>query len=449
MNDDKIGLSRRKMLVGLGAVGVASAGAGLGTTAYFNDTETFENNTLTAGELDLFVHVDYSEDQGSYGDYSTPEGTYIDGNVVGGSEGDALSIEVSDLKPGDSGEGEFCFSIVDNPAYMWMCGELTANDENGQTEPETDADATNGDPGEGMGELADAMQVTVSYCTADGEDGDEIVSGSLADVMNALSNGVPLHGDGNPDAPIANRVPFDGVDSALDEDDEPNIDDQCVCFEWVVPTSVGNEIQTDSVAFDFEFYAEQARHNDGTNNPCVDVEKVDGDGWGKLEIDDFGTSDMQAKIRSPYPGVEQFAGLGTAGGSSVVTSAENALPDDEFVDFELAYDGAGTLDWTVDGVTTTYNNADLGVPTDKIEITARADTGGAETTVQNVELATDSVVKTFSQLVADDSGKKYCGWVGVPDLADGFTLSGEVALDYDLAVTSELVAMYVHVDTSA
>ena len=39
MNDDTIGLSRRKMLVGLGAVGVASAGAGLGTTAYFNDTE--------------------------------------------------------------------------------------------------------------------------------------------------------------------------------------------------------------------------------------------------------------------------------------------------------------------------------------------------------------------------------------------------------------------------
>ncbi|WP_218054136.1 SipW-dependent-type signal peptide-containing protein, partial [Halorubrum sp. SD626R] len=119
MNDDKIGLSRRKMLVGLGAVGVASAGAGLGTTAYFNDTESFENNELTAGSLDLFVHVDYSEDQGSYAQYSTEPGTYVDGNTVGidgqGSTGDPLSIQVSDLKPGDSGEGEFCFSIVDNP----------------------------------------------------------------------------------------------------------------------------------------------------------------------------------------------------------------------------------------------------------------------------------------------------------------------------------------------
>ena len=48
-NIDSIGLSRRTVLAGLGAVGVASAGAGLGTTAYFNDTESFEGNQLTAG----------------------------------------------------------------------------------------------------------------------------------------------------------------------------------------------------------------------------------------------------------------------------------------------------------------------------------------------------------------------------------------------------------------
>jgi predicted ribosomally synthesized peptide with SipW-like signal peptide len=293
-NGRTIGLSRRKMLVGLGAVGVASAGAGLGTTAYFNDTETFENNELTAGELDLFIHVDYSEDQGSFAQYATPEGTFINGNVVGGGEGEPLSIDVEDLKPGDSGEGEFCFSIVDNPAYMWMCGELTANDENGQTEPEADDDSTGGDPGPGMGEIADAMEVSVSYCTPDGEVGNEIVSGSLRDVMLALRAGVPLYGDGDPSAPVANRPAFEGVEAPFDESDEPVVAEQCVCFEWVVPTSVGNEIQTDSVTFDFEFYAEQARHNDGTNNPCVEFDTVlttdadtgvdrDGDGQGDAE----------------------------------------------------------------------------------------------------------------------------------------------------------------------
>jgi predicted ribosomally synthesized peptide with SipW-like signal peptide len=270
-NDNTVGLSRRRVLGGLGAIGVASAGAGLGTSAYFSDSEAFENNTLTAGSLDLFVHVDYSEDQGSYAQYSTPPGTFIDGNVVGGEEeGEPLSIQVSDLKPGDSGEGEFCFSIVDNPAYMWMCGELTANDENGQTEPEADVDETTG---EGMGEIADAMEVTVSYCTDDGEGGnvigEEIISGSLAEVMLALQAGVPLSGDGDSDAPLDGRTPFEGVTEPF-VDEAVNAAEQCVCFEWEVPVEVGNEIQTDSVEFDFEFYAEQSRHNDGTHNPCVD-----------------------------------------------------------------------------------------------------------------------------------------------------------------------------------
>ncbi|WP_135661991.1 vWA domain-containing protein [Halorhabdus rudnickae] len=48
-------LSRRKVLAGLGTIGLAGAGAGFGTTAYFSDEETYENNTLTAGSLDLTV----------------------------------------------------------------------------------------------------------------------------------------------------------------------------------------------------------------------------------------------------------------------------------------------------------------------------------------------------------------------------------------------------------
>ena len=55
-NDPKLhSLSRRKMLAGLGAVGFASAGAGLGTSAFFSDQENFENNSLMAGELDMLV----------------------------------------------------------------------------------------------------------------------------------------------------------------------------------------------------------------------------------------------------------------------------------------------------------------------------------------------------------------------------------------------------------
>ena len=58
-NPDRFHLSRRKTLAALGTIGAASAGAGLGTSAFFSDEETYENNTLTAGSLDL--KVDWEE----------------------------------------------------------------------------------------------------------------------------------------------------------------------------------------------------------------------------------------------------------------------------------------------------------------------------------------------------------------------------------------------------
>ena len=58
-NPDRFHLSRRKTLAALGTIGAASAGAGLGTSAFLSDEETYENNTLTAGSLDL--KVDWEE----------------------------------------------------------------------------------------------------------------------------------------------------------------------------------------------------------------------------------------------------------------------------------------------------------------------------------------------------------------------------------------------------
>jgi predicted ribosomally synthesized peptide with SipW-like signal peptide len=52
---EEIELPRRKILAGLGAVGVGSAAGGMGTTAFFSDTESFQGNTMVAGELDLLV----------------------------------------------------------------------------------------------------------------------------------------------------------------------------------------------------------------------------------------------------------------------------------------------------------------------------------------------------------------------------------------------------------
>ena len=205
--NDTIGLSRRKLLAGLGAVGVASAGAGLGTTAYFNDTESFEGNTLTAGELDL--KLDYratyagglgrlDEINGWYSDEGPGEpfdvveegdGVYLIGEVPAIDEPDAWEDEVQtrdfclpdvglvngdeipvfvleDVKPGDCGEVTISLNICDNPSWVWMNGELTENDQNGYSEPELEALTELGqdtDSPDGEGQLADAVEVTLWY----------------------------------------------------------------------------------------------------------------------------------------------------------------------------------------------------------------------------------------------------------------------------------------------
>lgn len=50
---DKNSKNRRRLLVGLIIIGIAAAGAGAGTMAWFSDTEQSADNTINAGTLDL------------------------------------------------------------------------------------------------------------------------------------------------------------------------------------------------------------------------------------------------------------------------------------------------------------------------------------------------------------------------------------------------------------
>ncbi|WP_243695924.1 SipW-dependent-type signal peptide-containing protein [Haloplanus aerogenes] len=187
MQDD-FNISRRKTLAALGTIGAASAGAGLGTSAYFSDQESFENNRLVAGELDLKVSWDehYSDWMGEETDYARmpedgeipdlslpaadPNGRPIElvfsdrtafmdatrqeqfppGGLgseegpcealadVGDDDMEAPVITIDDVKPGDFGEVTFDFAACDNPALLWMNGRLVDEAENGLTEPEAD-----------------------------------------------------------------------------------------------------------------------------------------------------------------------------------------------------------------------------------------------------------------------------------------------------------------------
>lgn len=275
MTDDNgsFELTRRKALLGLGTVGAASAAAGMGTTAFLNDEERFENNSVQAGELDLAVQADVYEYQGQ-----ANGGGQSFGGVQNG-QSPTIKQQLSDVKPGDYSWGTFCFSIVDNPAYLWAGGELTANDENTVTEPEADSPGENNSQTttdiDGDGELADAIQVTLFYAPpgfdpssqgrpSESSFSDVVFTGTLREALLRLQTGIPLDADPS----TAARDAFQGTESqSFDED-------VCLGFAWELPTSVGNEVQSDSVTFDLAFTAVQERHNDGTDDPFADASVV-------------------------------------------------------------------------------------------------------------------------------------------------------------------------------
>jgi predicted ribosomally synthesized peptide with SipW-like signal peptide len=323
MSDQTFELSRRKVLAGAGAIGVAGAGAGLGTTAFFSDGESFTNNQLVAGSLDLKAaySVHYSDwspdDDGSdtatsdddvdvrmwEGPPGTPGGpgdlagdeaglpidrswliavddpeqflenteTASEGRAVCGLEGtDAEDleqpvIELDDVKPGDFGEVTFDLALCDNPGYIWLQVDDAIAFENGYSEPEAeDEDESGSLPVEGFRmdprvELLDAVQA--AYWVDDGNN-------YLNDDETVVSRGSLRHVLGE----------LSGIGAALPGDlsaEEGGGTGEQGCFSagqhsigfaWWLPVDHANEIQTDSVEFSLTFYTEQCRHNVGTGD---------------------------------------------------------------------------------------------------------------------------------------------------------------------------------------
>ena len=305
------------MLAALGTAGVVSAGAGLGTSAYFSDREEFTGNSITAGSLDMKVaaseyYSDWSEDEAEFASMaSSPETTDVrlpapDGNpdandialdlddetadvyeqFVGtlrtgdninggvpvdgdlcGTESDAdgaAVIELEDVKPGDFGGVQFAVELCDNPGYLWLSALLEAASENGVTEPEAD----DPDEEEGVVELLDEIQI--AYGVGGIQDSSVFEDTStgfqptnqmtLREFLAAASSdkGVPLSPTGIADE-ATGRECFSG--SSIAE----------VSLLWWLPVDHANQIQTDSATFTLGFYTEQCRHNDGSGQAPEDV----------------------------------------------------------------------------------------------------------------------------------------------------------------------------------
>jgi len=277
-----IGLSRRKMLLGLGAVGVASAGAGLGTTAYFNDTETFEGNTLTAGTLDMSVTANLvAADDYWSGQTDIPLSATADGQGV------TAGLVVDDVKPGDWAIVCFDIEVGDNPGYVQVRTENFTETGGANPEPEqaVEGDADNdADLGEflltsvwqsydesgdksGLSVLdpvfnnapdatANASGITYSAPDVDGVAGQDAHYTNAREADAQLNAGYPIK-DNNGDLLAINDEANEGVYS--------------FCLLLEIPFQVGNVIQGDSLAFDLVFETEQVRHNDDPFNNSAPV----------------------------------------------------------------------------------------------------------------------------------------------------------------------------------
>ncbi len=474
MTDDnsKTGLSRRKMLGGIGMIGVASAGAGLGTTAYFSDRTSFRDNHLEAGQLELFVDFKYYEDQGIRG-IQEGDGTVAGHKLVEVSEDyydveykDPVSIDLDDLKPGDFGKYKLCFNIHDNPAYLWLCGHLTENNLGKLNRPKKKAIAELKDEydedwykdldteSEEMdGFLGDALDVLVYYCDEDehGEDFDQqvtkedveddlIAHGSLKEVLADLKNGFPLDGNGELDSGVENRNCYDGTEyTAADNGEKEN---PCVCFQWSLSTEVGNEIQNDSVKFDLDFFAEQCRHNDGVTNPCITSEVVDGFGKNVLEAEKLWFS----KARNGGSNTFELIVGDTDQDSD--TSGFDYSGSAFTGEFTLTYDAAsGQAEMTLANgdeqtveypVTTSDGNA--------ISIVTRGNQSDHLSRVTNIRL-NSSAPSGPDSVENEGSGETSLNLTDI-DTSVSWTLTGEIefeGLDNDPSASDENPAVYVDV----
>jgi len=319
MTDSDLNLSRRKALGALGTIGAASAGVGFGTSAFFSDGESFENNSLIAGSLDVKAefsahYSDWSDDEdgstttepdddvsvrmydgpaettGNVDDLQEGETgipandawlvavddpdqflantrTKADGNAScsDGTDADELDqpvIDLEDVKPGDFGAVTIDFTLCDNPGFVWLNGSRISAAENGRTESERD------DPDEGDGvELLDTVRAAAWIDDSDGyQDREEelVFADSLRNVLERLpETGRPTGAANASNAGLVGNIPAEegggrGRNCFSAETTHS------VTFAWYVPTDHSNEIQTDSVTFDLGLYTEQCRHNRAT-----------------------------------------------------------------------------------------------------------------------------------------------------------------------------------------
>jgi predicted ribosomally synthesized peptide with SipW-like signal peptide len=212
----------KRIIASLAVVALMSLAAVGATRAFFSDTETSEDNVLSAGTLDL--------------------------TVDGYDDPDVVHIEISDLAPGWGGNYYWVLrnaGSVSGQPYLEF-STLTEN-ENGVIEPEAGAAGENG--GE-PGELADILYTNVYWRQGSGSWNRICVNNNAGNsLLNALDSKIVGLGAFNTGYCSDVKLPV----LAAGEEVEIRL------HPWwhVDPGIDHNKAQTDSVEFDITFHLDQ------------------------------------------------------------------------------------------------------------------------------------------------------------------------------------------------
>ena len=246
-----------------------------GTFAFFSDTETSNDNTFVAGDIDLQIdNTSYALDF-NIPNYPSPTGVLVANPANTWAMKDLTTLEkffnFTDLKPGDYGEDTISVHVGSNDAWVCAAARLTTDQDNSCTEPELADDPTCVAPATN-GELD--SEVEFAFWSDDGDnvfEQDETIFlqgplsglGTAGQIALADSTGSIVPGDG----PIpgdstffigkiwcfGDLTPAPVVQSA----NSPLTNTGFTCSG----TLVNNAAQTDSVVGDLQFFAVQARNN--------------------------------------------------------------------------------------------------------------------------------------------------------------------------------------------
>ncbi len=272
----------RKIITSLGMVVFAGAIVAGATGAFFSDTETSTGNTFTAGAIDLQVDA-----QAHYAGLTCTGGIWVEDELGESTRQDLIGdacdgtwamtnlgpthqfFDLSDIKPGDTGENTISLHVIDNDA--WMCADvrITSNDDESSTEPELGAGDVAEDVNNSLdGELAQNLEFTAwidDGATAgwqglqDVGEGDNIWQATEEIIVpagpasNILIGTTTLALAESGDTPFAGGVTHyiglawcaGSFNPDMTCDGEP----------------MGNIAQTDSMTADISFRAEQSRNN--------------------------------------------------------------------------------------------------------------------------------------------------------------------------------------------